>query len=103
LSFIFLKRQKTVISNIIADEVFQHAFEKVELAKLGSIDMEKYERSLKIFRDLNGAFTTAHDDGKVEGKAEGKIEIASFMKAENESIEKIIKYTGLTKEEIEKL
>jgi len=29
--------------------------------------MEKYERSLKIFRDLNGAFTTAHDDGKVEG------------------------------------
>lgn len=100
-----------VIPNIIADEVFQHAFEKVELAKLGSIDMEKYERSLKIFRDLNGAFTTAHDDGKVEGiiegkiegKAEGKIEIASFMKAENESIEKIMKYTGLTKEEIEKL
>jgi predicted transposase/invertase (TIGR01784 family) len=100
-----------VIPNIIADEVFQHAFEKVELAKLGSIDMEKYERSLKIFRDLNGAFTTAHDDGKVEGiiegkiegKAEGKIEIASFMKAENESIEKIIKYTGLTMEEIEKL
>jgi predicted transposase/invertase (TIGR01784 family) len=73
--------------------------------------MEEYERSLKVFRDLNGAFTTAHDDGKVEGiiegkiegKAEGKIEIASFMKAENESIEKIMKYTGLTKEEIEKL
>jgi predicted transposase/invertase (TIGR01784 family) len=92
-----------VIPNIIADEVFQRAFEKVELAKLGSADMEKYERSLKIFRDLNGAFTTAHDDGKAEGINEGKIEIASFMKAENESIEKIIKYTGLTMEEIEKL
>jgi hypothetical protein len=110
-SFIFLKRQKTVIPNIIADEVFQRAFDKAELAKLDPKEMEEYERSLKVFRDLNGAFTTAHDDGKVEGiiegkiegKAEGKIEIASFMKAENESIEKIIKYTGLTKEEIEKL
>ena len=61
--------------------------------------MEEYELSLKIYRDLNGAFTTARDDGKVEGK----IEIASFMKAENESIEKIMKYTGLTMEEIEKL
>ena len=65
--------------------------------------MEEYERSLKIFRDLNGAFNTAHDDGKAEGINEGKIKIASFMKAENESIEKIMKYTGLTKEEIEKL
>jgi predicted transposase/invertase (TIGR01784 family) len=100
-----------VIPNIIADEVFQRAFEKAELAKLDPKEMEEYERSLKVFRDLNGAFTTAHDDGKVEGiiegkiegKAEGKIEIASFMKAENESIEKIIKYTGLTMEEIEKL
>jgi hypothetical protein len=34
---------------------------------------------------------------------EGKIETASFMKVENEYIEKIIKYTGLTMEEIEKL
>lgn len=88
-----------VIPNIIADEVFQQAFNKAELAKLGSVEMEEYERSLKVFRDLNGAFTTAHDEGKVEGKTE----IASFMKAENETIEKIIKYTGLTKEEIEKL
>ncbi|MBU6221040.1 MAG: Rpn family recombination-promoting nuclease/putative transposase [Bacteroidetes bacterium] len=88
-----------VIPNIIADEVFQQAFDKAELAKLGSIEMEEYERSLKVFRDLNGAFTTAHDEGKVEVKTE----IASFMKAENETIEKIIKYTGLTKEEIEKL
>lgn len=100
-----------VIPNIIADEVFQQAFDKAELAKLGPKEMEEYERSLKVFRDLNGAFTTAHDEGKVEGiiegkiegKAEGKTEIASFMKAENETIEKIIKYTGLTKEEIDKM
>jgi hypothetical protein len=61
-----------VIPNIIADEVFQRAFEKAELAKLDPKEMEEYERSLKVFRDLNGAFTTAHDDGKVEGIIEGK-------------------------------
>lgn len=100
-----------VIPNIMADKVFQQAFEKAELAKLGYTEMKEYEHSLKIFRDLNGAFTTARDEGRIagmlegktEGKMEGKIEMASFMKAENESIEKIIKYTGLTKEEIEKL
>lgn len=92
-----------VIPNIIADEVFQQAFDKAELAKLGSVEMEEYERSLKVFRDLNGAFTTARDEGRIAGMLEGKIEMASFMKAENETIEKIIKYTGLTKEEIEKL
>ena len=92
-----------VIPNIIADEVFQQAFDKAELAKLGSVEMEEYERSLKVFRDLNGAFTTAHDEGRIAGRKAGKTELASFMKAENETIEKIIKYTGLTKEEIEKL
>ena len=92
-----------VIPNIIADEVFQQAFDKAELAKLGSVEMEKYERSLKVFRDLNGAFTTARDEGRIAGRKAGKTDLASFMKAENETIEKIIKYTGLTKEEIEKL
>lgn len=96
-----------VIPSIMADKVFQQAFEKAELAKLGFNEMKVYEHSLKIFRDLNGAFTTARDEGRIagmlEGKIEGKIEMASFMKAENETIEKIIKYTGLTKEEIEKL
>ena len=92
-----------VIPNIIADEVFQQAFDKVELAKLGSVEMEKYERSLKVFRDLNGAFTTARDEGRIAGREAGKTDLASFLKAENETIEKIIKYTGLTKEEIEKL
>jgi hypothetical protein len=41
--------------------------------------------------------------GLPEGKIEGKIEIAIQMKKDNESIEKITKYTGLSKEEIENL
>ena len=42
-------------------------------------------------------------EGKVEGKAEGKAEIATNLLKENYPIEKIIKVTGLTKEEIEKI
>ncbi len=84
------------IPNIIADDVFSKAFEKAELAKFGLEDLINYENSLKIYRDLKGIIETAFDEGKLEGK----LEMAKFMKSENEPIEKIIKYTGLTKEEI---
>ncbi len=87
------------IPTIIADEVFNKAFEKAEIAKFGSREIASYENSLKIYRDLKNVIDTAFDDGKIEGKTE----MARFMKTENEPIEKIIKYTGLTKEEIEKL
>jgi predicted transposase/invertase (TIGR01784 family) len=87
------------IPTIIADDVFSQAFEKAELAKFGQEDLMSYENSLKTYRDLKGVIETAFDEGKLEGK----LEMAKFMKSENEPVEKIIKYTGLTKEEIEKL
>ena len=43
------------------------------------------------------------EQGRTEGIAEGKLEMAKAMKADNEPIDKIIKYTGLSKEEIEQL
>ena len=57
--------------------------------------------------DYNSGMKKAKDEGKIEGKIEGKlernIEIARNMVADGEPIEKIIKYTGLTKENIENL
>ena len=41
--------------------------------------------------------------GKKEGKKEEKIEIAKGMIKDNEPVEKISKYTGLTRKEIEKI
>ncbi|MCP5048217.1 MAG: Rpn family recombination-promoting nuclease/putative transposase, partial [bacterium] len=41
--------------------------------------------------------------GMEKGKKEGKLEMAKMMKQDGEPIEKISKYTGLSKEEIEKL
>jgi predicted transposase/invertase (TIGR01784 family) len=95
------------IPHSIADEVFKQAFEKAELANLGAVEMDNYEKSLKIFRDLNGAFDTAFGDGKlegkIEGKLEGKLEIAKALKNMGVLTATIMASTGLTKEDIEKL
>jgi predicted transposase YdaD len=40
---------------------------------------------------------------KREGREEGKLEIARNMKADREPIEKIMRYTNLTRAEVENL
>ena len=91
------------IPSIFTDEIFNKAFEKAELAKFGHTDLANYENSLKIYRDLKGVIDTAFDEGKIEGKLEGKVEMARAMKLDNEPSEKIMRYTGLSKDEIERL
>ncbi len=49
--------------------------------------------------DYNSGMKKARD----EGRTEERIEVARNMKADGEPVEKIMRYTGLTKEEIEKL
>jgi predicted transposase/invertase (TIGR01784 family) len=87
------------IPSIIADEVFNKAFEKAELAKFGQSELENYENSLKTYRDLKGVIDTAFGEGKLEGK----LETAKSFKKLGVPIETIIEATGLTKEEIEGL
>jgi predicted transposase/invertase (TIGR01784 family) len=99
LYFIKYLEDFQTIPKIFFDEVFSQAFAKAELAKFGQSELANYENSLKIYRDLKGVIDTAYDEGKLEGK----LEMARFMKSENEPIEKIVKYTGLTKEDIDKL
>jgi len=99
LYFINYLEDFQTIPKIFSDEVFTQAFAKAELAKFGQTELANYENSLKIYRDLKGVIDTAYDEGKLEGK----LEMARFMKSENEPIEKIVKYTGLTKEDIDKL
>jgi predicted transposase/invertase (TIGR01784 family) len=77
--------------------------EKAELAKFGSIERDKYETSLKNYRDLKSVIDTAFDDGKLEGMLEARIESARQLKALGVSIEIIMKSTNLSKEEIENL
>jgi predicted transposase/invertase (TIGR01784 family) len=99
------------IPAIFKDEVFTQAFEKAELAKFDQAELDNYEYSLKVFRDNKAVFdyalTTAKeiafDEGMSEGKLEGKLEIAKSAKHMGFSIADIIKLTGLSENEINKL
>lgn len=87
------------IPAIFAEEIFNQAFEKAELAKFGRTELANYENSLKIYRDLKGVIDTAFDEGKLEGL----ILVAKKLKDKGMDLTFIIEATGLTKEEIEKL
>ena len=87
------------IPSIFRDEVFEQAFEKAELSNLGQADLDRYENSLKIYRDLKGVIDTAFDDGKNERS----IEIARLLKERGISAEIISETTGLSEKEIDKL
>lgn len=83
----------------LKNEVFIKAFEIAEIAKFDRKQLEEYEQSLKYYRDIKNVVDTSFD----EGRKEERVLIAREMKKNNEPIEKIIKYTALTKEEIDNL
>lgn len=96
------------IPSIFQNEVvFMEAFEKAELAKLAPSELESYENSLKVYRDLKNVIDTARDEGIEQGKEEGRnqreIEIAAALKKSDVPIEVIAKTTGLTETEINNL
>jgi predicted transposase/invertase (TIGR01784 family) len=76
----------------LREQIFDKLFEIAEIAKFTPLQVQSYKDSLKYYRDLKNSLDTA--------KEEGKIEVAKEMLKDNESVEKIIKYTGLTKEQI---
>ena len=89
------------------DTIFQQAFEKSEIAKYSAKERNEYEASLKTYRDYNNTLDTAFEDGMLEGalrgKLEGKLEMAKSLKENGVSMEIIIKTTGLSRKEIDKL
>ncbi len=95
----------------LQERVFKKLFKVAEIAGFSETERKEYEESLKNYRDIKNVVDTARTEGKVEGKIEGKIEgklernieIARQMKKDNEPIEKIQRYTGLSKKHIEKL
>jgi predicted transposase/invertase (TIGR01784 family) len=97
------------------DAVFQKLASIAEVAALSKEDREKYDESLRKYRDtisvMEGQYLEGKEAGLAEGMekgmekglAEGKFEIAKSMKADKLPIETIMKYTGLSSEEIETL
>ncbi len=87
----------------LQDKIFKKLFEAAEIAKFTPEEREAYEESLKHYRDLKNVVDTSREEGILEGIDKRNIEIAKQMKEDGEPIEKIMKYTNLSKEEIDEL
>lgn len=91
----------------LQESIFLNLFEKAEIAKFSKEEYQNYEESLKYYRYYHNSLQTSKEERRIEGKIEGErlkqFEIAKIMLSDNEPIEKIMKYTGLTSEVIEKL
>ncbi len=95
----FQELQRKIATTIFSDEVFSSSFEKAELAKYGQEELDRYEDSLKAFRDNKATF----DYAKQTAFDEGKIEVARNLKLLGVGYDIILRATGLTRDEIDKL
>ena len=87
----------------LKENIFLKLFETAEIAKFSQSEYQEYEDSLKYYRDIKNSLDTAREEGRDEGERKKQIEIAKTGLKEGLSVGMIMKLTGLTKEEIEKL
>ena len=99
----------------LCDKVFDRLFEEAEIAKFTPQEMREYEASKMAYRDIKNSIDTAKQEGLAEGMEKGMkkgmekgmnqkaLDIARNMLADSVDINLIMKYSGLTQEQIEKL
>ena len=89
------------------DAVFQRLASIAEVAALSKEDREKYDESLRKYRDtisvMEGQFQEGREKGLVEGEVKKNLENARKMKELNIDISIIGQVTGLSPEEINAL
>ena len=89
------------------DKVFDRLFEEAEIAKFTPQELREYETSKMAYRDIKNSIDTAKQEGLAEGMEKGKSErsqeIARKMLADGVDINLIMKYSGLSQEQIDKL
>lgn len=56
----------------LQERVFKKLFEVAEIANFSQKQLEDYEESLKIYRDMKGVIETAKIEGEEKGRAEGE-------------------------------
>jgi len=87
------------IPDKLRERVFEKLFETAEIARFSPDQAKSYEDSLKYYRDLKASFDTRFE----EGMEEGIKKVAAEMLRQNVDIASIMAFTGLSKEQIEKL
>ena len=103
----------------LQERIFTHLFEQAEIARYTPEERQDYEDSLKVYRDMKNVLDTAElrglEKGRKEGRREGRkegIEQGTFeerrknakaMKALGLPLETIVKVTGMSADDIDKL
>jgi len=87
------------IPDKLREQIFDKLFETAEIAKFTPAQIQSYEDSLKYYRDLKNSLDTA----KEEGREERAFEIAKELLKNGVNIETIVRSTGLTKEQVERI
>ena len=83
--------------------VFERLFEACEIAKFTPEEKLRYEHDMITERDYDNIIYTAKVEGRTEGKAEGKTDVARAMKAKGLETSLISELTWLSEEEIQRL
>ncbi len=93
--------------SLLTDFGFDRLFEEAEIAKFTPQEMREYEFSKMAYRDIKNSVDTAKREGIAEGMEKGtnqrSLDIARNMLADGVDLNLIMKYSGLTQEQIEKL
>ena len=97
--------------SLLTDFGFDRLFEEAEIAKFTPQEMREYETSKMAYRDIKNSVDTAKREGIAEGMEKGMelgmnqkaLDIVRNMLADGIDINLIMKYSGLTQEQIEKL
>ena len=119
LKQMIMKQVEERYISLLTDFGFDRLFEEAEIAKFTPQEMREYETSKMAYRDIKNSVDTAKREGIAEGmekgmkeglekgRAEGmnqrSLDIARNMLADGVDINQIMKYSGLTQEQIEKL
>ena len=97
-------------------EAFRRLFDACEIARFEPQVKLTYEKEMITERDYYNIIETAKDDGREQGREEGRAEglqagieqgsleaatrIAKAMLADGEPVEKVIRFTGLSREQV---
>lgn len=93
------------------EDVFLRLFDIAEIAKFNQDESRVYEGSLKYYRSLNNSLDTAREDSYREGRREGRREgwderthdLALKLLGQGVSSDVIVRVTGLSPDELERL
>lgn len=77
-------------------------FDAAAIARFTPIELREYEDSLKAYRDIKNSLDTAEAKGREEGINIANLAIAKRMLSDGMDMELVLKYTGLTEEQIKK-